>query len=161
MARQIMAISPAPGHRSMGNVLVQEKKFAEAEKEFLEMVKADVNFSPVLATFYLNQKKFDNAFAMFDEALRKNPHDMGFVYQLGKASALSGLRLEQGEEYLKKYLAYTPKQNEPSHAGANMRLAQIYEKRGNKPQARKMYETALAMDNTLKEAKEGLQRTSK
>lgn len=161
MARQVIALSPAPGHRSVGNILVKEQKIAEAEKEYLEMVKADANFTPVLANFYMNQKKFDNAFAMIDEALKKNPQDMGSVYQLGKTSALSGSRLDQGEECLKKYLGYTPKPNEPSHAGANMRLAQIYEKKGNKAQAKKMYETALALDGTLKEAKEGLLRTSK
>jgi Tfp pilus assembly protein PilF len=56
---------------------------------------------------------------------------------------------------------YTPKQNEPSHAGANMRMAQIYEKRGNKTEAKKLFEAALKQDNTLKEAKEGLDRVSK
>jgi hypothetical protein len=48
-----------------------------------------------------------------------------------------------------------------SHAGANMRLAQIMEKGGKKSEAKKLYETALKADATLKEAKEGLERVSK
>jgi hypothetical protein len=74
---------------------------------------------------------------------------------------MSGQKLDVGEKYLLKYLAYHPKENEPSHAGANMRLAQIKEKRGNKPEAKRLFETALKMDPNLKEAKDGLERVSK
>ena len=83
------------------------------------------------------------------------------VYQIGKTSALSGLKLERGEECLKKYLTYKPKQNEPNHGGANMRLAQIKEKQGKKAEAKKLFELALQLDPALKEAKEGLERVSK
>jgi tetratricopeptide (TPR) repeat protein len=86
---------------------------------------------------------------------------MGSVYQYGKTSALSGKQLDGGEQCLRQYLNYQPKANEPSHAGAEMRLAQILEKRGNKPEAKKMYEAAIKKDNSLKEAKEGLVRVSK
>lgn len=161
MARQIMAISPALGHRSMGNILLQEEKVDAAEKEYLEMVKADASFSAGLGNFYLNQKKFDKAFALFDDALKKNPQDMGAVYQLGKTCALSGQRLDDGEACLLKYLNYVPKPNEASHAGANMRLAQVYEKKGKKAEAKLKYETALKLDNNLQEAKDGLSRVSK
>jgi len=161
MARQITAINPAAGHRSMGNLLVQEEKIEAAEKEYLEMVKADPAFFQGLGNFYVNQKKFDKAFALFDDAIKKSPQDMTTVYQLGKTCALSGQRLDYGEECLLKYLNYTPKPNEASHAGANMRLAQIYEKKGRKADARVKYETALKLDKNLQEAKEGLNRVSK
>ena len=78
-----------------------------------------------------------------------------------KIDNLNKQKLDRGEECLKKYLTHTPAQNEPSHAGANMRLAQIKEKRGNKAEAKKLFETALKMDGSLKEAKEGLERVSK
>lgn len=161
VARQIIVLNPARGHREMGNVLVREKNFVEAEKEYLEMVRIDPSTTAGLATYYMNQKQFDKAFSLFEEAVKKNPQDMGSMYQIGKTSALSGQKLDRGEECLKKYLTYSPKQSEPSHAGANMRLAQIYEKRGKKDEAKKLYETALKLDDNLKEAKEGLQRTSK
>lgn len=161
MANQIKAINPAQGHRAMGIVMTKDKKFAEAEMEYLEMVKVDPAFMPVLSNFYVNQKQFDKAFALYEELVKKNPSDMGLLYQIGKTSAVSGMKLERGEECLRKYLTYSPKQNEPSIAGANMRLAQIYEKRGQKADAQKLYKTALSMDSKLKEAEEGLQRTSK
>ncbi|MCU0419567.1 MAG: tetratricopeptide repeat protein [Cyclobacteriaceae bacterium] len=161
MANQIKKIKPAEGHRQLGNIYYREKKFAEAEKEFLAMVKADATYQSGLASFYANQKQYDKAFALFQETLKTKPDDMSTVYQYGRLSALSGQQLDQGEAHLKRYLAYSPAKNEPTHAGAHMRLAQIYEKRGNKSEAKKSFETALKMDNNLKEAKEGLARVSK
>lgn len=161
MARQIMAINPAQGHRSLGNLYVREKNLVAAEKEYLEMVKLDPTLSPFLGNFYVNQQLYDKSFAFFDDALKKNPQDMSSVYQFGKTSALSGQRLDEGEQCLLKYLAYTPKQNEPSHAGANMRIAQVYEKKGRKAEAKQKYETALKMDGNLQEARDGLSRVSK
>jgi tetratricopeptide (TPR) repeat protein len=161
MAKQIMAINPAQGHRSMGNLYVREKNLVAAEKEYQEMAKLDPTLSPALGNFYVNQKLYDKSFAFFDDVLKRNPQDMSAVYQFGKTSALSGQRLDEGEQCLLRYLVYTPKQNEPSHAGANMRLAQVYEKKGRKAEAKQKYETALKMDGKLQEAKEGLERVSK
>lgn len=161
MANQIKKIKPAEGHRQLGNIYYREKKYAEAEKEFQAMVKADASYQSGLANFYANQKQYDKAFALFDETLKAKPDEMSTIYQYGRLSALSGQQLAQGEAYLKRYLGYSPSKNEPTHAGAHMRLAQIYEKRGNKSEAKKSFETALRMDNSLKEAKEGLARVSK
>lgn len=161
VAKQIVSLNAAEGHRQLGAIYVHEKKIAEAEKEFQEAVKINADYVSVLANFYTNQKQYDKAFAMFEEALKKNPDDYVSIYQVGKTAALSGQRLDRGEECLKKYLARTPAQNEPSHAGANMRLAQIKEKRGSKADAKKLFETALRLDGNLKEAKEGLERVSK
>jgi tetratricopeptide (TPR) repeat protein len=160
-AKEIMKVNVAEGHLQMGNIYVKEKNIPEAEKEFLEMVKADPAYLSGLAGFYTNQKQFDKAFALFEEALKRNPQDMRVNYQLGRTSAVTGLKLERGEECLRKYLSYTPKSNEPSLAGANMRLAQIVEKKGNVTEAKKLYETAIKLDANLKEAQDGLQRTSK
>lgn len=160
-AREIIALSPAEGHRVLGSVFSREKKLAEAEKEYLEAARLDPQYKTSLAGFYIGQQQWEKAFVLFDEALKKNPDDMQAHYQTGRTSAISGVRLEQGEASLRKYLLYTPKANEPSLAGANMRLAQILEKKGNKAAARKHYETAVKLDGTLKEAKEGLDRVSK
>lgn len=161
VAKQIVALNPAEGHRQLGNVYLSEKKPTEAEKEFIEAVKINPDYVSLLANFYTNQKQYDKAFSLFEEAIKKNPEDYTSIYQVGKTSALSGQKLERGEECLKKYLTHTPAQNEPSHAGANMRLAQIKEKRGQKAEAKKLFATALKLDGSLKEAKEGLERTSK
>jgi len=161
VAKQIIGLNAAEGHRQMGNVFLHEKKTVEAEKEFLEMVKADPNYVSGLANFYVGQKQYEKAFSLFEDALKKNPEDYNSIYQIGKTAALSGQKLERGEDCLKRYLVHTPLQNEPSHAGANMRLAQIKEKKGQKGEAKKLFEAAIKLDGNLKEAKEGLERVSK
>lgn len=161
MANEIKKIKPAEGHRQLGNIYYREKKYAEAEKEFIAMIKIDATLTPGLANFYVLQKQYEKAFTLFETSLKQNPDDMLATYQIGKLSAVSGQQLDRGEACLKKYLTYTPQKNEPSHAGANMRLAQIMEKRGKKSDAKLLYELALKGDATLKEAKEGLARVSK
>lgn len=160
-ARQIVKLDPALGHRQLGIIYEHEKKIPEAEKEYLAMVAADAKYQIVLINFYTLQSKPDKAFALLDQLLQKNPDDMISAYQYGKVAAISGKQLDRGEQYLKKYLAYTPKQNEPSHAGAYLRLGMIWEKRGNKPEAKKNYQAAVKLDKSLKEAQEGLSRVSK
>lgn len=160
-AKQIITLNAALGHRAMGNILLREENAVGAEKEYLEMVKADAALTSVLGNFYIAQKQYDKAFSFFEELVKKNPADILSVYQIGKVSAISGKQLDRGEQCLKQYLSYKPKENEPSLGGATMRLAQIYEKRGNKTEAKKLFETALKLDRTLVEAKEGLERVSK
>lgn len=157
-ADKIKKINMAAGCQSKANVYASEKKIDLAEKEWKEAVKADPNFFSGLIQFYTNQKMFTQAFAALDDNLKKSPDNMSFVYQYGRTSAISGERLQQGEEYLKQYLTYKPKENEPSWAGANMRLGQIKEKQGNKPEAKKYFQIAVQLDSNLKEAKEGLDR---
>ncbi len=161
MANEIMKLKPAEGHLQLGNIYYKEKNYTAAEKEFIMMAKLDPAYQGGLANYYLNQKQFSKAFDLFEESLKKNPDDMLAIYQLGKTSAISGERLDRGEACLKKYLIYQPKRNEPSHAGAQMRLGQIAEKKGNKAEAKKLFTEALKGDASLKEAKEGLERVSK
>lgn len=157
-ARGIMKINKTEGYRALATVYERQEKWAEAEKQYVEAAKTDPVMTYTLANFYIRQKKFDKAFALFDDMQKKEPNNMLVIYALGRLSALTGQRLDQGEANLLQYLAYQPKQNEPSHAGANMRLAQIKEKKGNKAEAKKLFETALKADPNLKEAKEGLER---
>lgn len=99
--------------------------------------------------------------ALLDEALKTAPDNYLYHYWYGKSSAITGLKLEQGEASLKKYLSHTPGGDEPPHAGAYMRLGQIQEKQGKKSEARKHFEMALKLDPKMKSAQEGLERTSK
>lgn len=157
-ADKIKSIKLAEGCRAKGNVYASEKKYAEAEREMKAAVTADETYFPVLIQFYTNQKKYTSAFTALEENLKKSPDNMGLIYQYGRTCAISGEHLTQGEAYLKRYLNYKPKDTEPSIAGANMRLGQIKEKQGNKTEAKRFFETAVKLDPSLKEAKEGLDR---
>lgn len=157
-ARGIMKIKKAEGYRALGIVNERQEKFGEAEKNFVAAYKEDSLYIYNLSNYYQRRKQNAKAFALFEDVIKNDPTDMLAVYQVGKLSAVSGEKLDLGEKCIVQYLKYQPKENEPTHAGANMRLAQIKEKRGNKAEAKKLYETALKMDASLKEAKEGLER---
>lgn len=103
----------------------------------------------------------NEAFPLLDEALKKTPDHHLYNYWYGKSSAMTGLQLDRGEDCLQKYLTFTPKEGEPSIAGAYMRLGQIKEKKRSNPEAKKNYEMALKLDSNLKGAREGLGRVSK
>lgn len=157
-ARAIMKINKAEGFRAMGILYQHQEKLVDAEKQFAQAYQEDPLFAYVLIDFYVEQKKFDQAFAIAEGALKGNPADIVSQYEFGKISGLSGQKLEQGEPYLLKYLSYQPKQNEPSHALANLWLGQIKERSGDKAEAREYYEKSLALNAGVGEAKEGLKR---
>lgn len=160
-AAAIKKLNEADGHRAYGLIYTKQEKYADAEKEYLLAYKANPAYTNPVINFYLNRKQYDKAFAFLEEALKSQPDNMLLVYQVGRTSAITGEKLDRGEQCLVRYLSYTPGQNEPSHAGAQMRLGQIYEKRGNKAEAKKRYEAALKQEPSQKEAKDGLARVSK
>ena len=157
-ARTIMKIKKAEGYRALGVVNERQDKWSEAETNFMQAYHHDVSYYNHLSNFYIRRKQYDKAFAITEEAIKRNQEDMLAAYQMGRICAASGQKLDVGESCLIKYLAYQPKADEPRHAAANMRLAQIKEKKGNKPEAKKFYEAALKLDPSMKEAKEGLAR---
>jgi tetratricopeptide (TPR) repeat protein len=161
VSNEIAKIDVAEGHRARGSIYSGQEKFDEAEKEYLAAYKLKPQLIGQLSAFYISRKQYDKSFRLAEEAAQKDPSNMSLIYIIGRTSAISGQRLDRGEECMKKYLAYQPKENEPSHGGAHMRLGQIYEKRGIKAEAKKSYEAAIKMDPTLKEAKDGLERVSK
>jgi len=90
-----------------------------------------------LGGFYgANDKNFPTAFAELESAIKLDPTYMPAWFRIGQGAALSGTNLPRGEEALKKYLAYRPKENEPGLVAAWYYLGSIYEKTGRKPEAR-------------------------
>lgn len=160
-AKVIAKYNEADGHRAMGVVYYRQEKFAEAEKEYILAHKTNPTYTGPITTFYINRKEFDKAFTFLEGASKADPNNYALIYAIGRTSAVSGQNLDRGLECLNKYLAYQPKPNEPSHAGAHMRIGQIMEKKGDKAEARKRYEIAIKGDPTLKDAKDGLARVSK
>jgi len=66
-----------------------------------------------LAILYVADKKMVEAFALYDEALRADPDDYTTLYQLGRLSAMTGQRLEQGLVNLRKCLTLPVPPNQP------------------------------------------------
>lgn len=160
-AEAIRKSNEADGHRAYGRVYEKQELFDKAEQEYKAAYKANPLYTNPLVNFYTSRKQTDKALNFLEELMKTDPNNMLLQYQYGRTTAITGQRMDKGEQCLTKYLGYTPKENEPSHAGAQMRLAQISEKFGRKAEAKKRYEASLQLDPSLKDAKEGLARVSK
>ena len=104
--------------------ITQSKEYADAIREQPDSPKAHSYLGQYLVN---TEKNYPAAFAEFEAALKLDPNYMAGFYHLGRTSALANTNLARGEEAMKKYLAYTPKENEPPLANAYFYLGGIYE----------------------------------
>jgi Tfp pilus assembly protein PilF len=163
-AKEIKAIDPVVGHRAYAFIYSQQSKLDLANKEYVDALreqpksgKAHSFFGQYLAS---TEKNYPAAMAELETALKIDPTYMPALYHLGRIAALAETNLGRGEEALRQYLAYTPKENDPSLASAHSFLGAVYEKEGKKAEARQAYEAALKLNPTLKTPAEGLKRVS-
>jgi tetratricopeptide (TPR) repeat protein len=150
------------GHRAYARLYIRQKKLDLARKEYVDAVREEPSSAQArvaLGAFYaMNEKNFAPAFTELDAALKLDPDYMPAWFRLGQAAAVSGTNLPRGEDALKKYLAYRPKDNEPGRVSAWYYLGSIYEKQGRKAEARTAYANALSINPRWKEAREAANR---
>lgn len=147
------------GAQAFATIHMNQKDFAAAERELKEAIQkapADPRPRVVLASIYQGQEKWDAAFETLEAALKADPDNWDALYQVGRTAALSGKRLDRGEECLKRYLTHIPSEDQAPLANTHFRLGMIYEKKANKALARAEYQAALKLDPDLKDAKEAL-----
>jgi len=163
-AKAIQPVDPLVGHRAFAFIYSQQKHPDLAKKEYLDAIQEQPKSPKPHSYFGLYlanvEKNYAAAFAEFDAALKLDPKYMPAFYHLGRTAALADTNLARGEESLKKYVGYAPKENEPPLARAHYYLGAVYEKEGKKAEAKQSYETALKLNPTLKEASEALKRVS-
>lgn len=161
-AQAIKALDPLLGHRAYAFVYLKQQKPDLAKREFTEALREQPTSAK--AHCYLGQhlvnveKDYAEAFATFETALKLDPAEMPAYYYLGRTAALANANHARGADAMRRYLATTPKDNEPPLANAHLRLGQIYEKSGRKAEAVHQYQSALKLDPSLKEASEALKR---
>ena len=163
-ARAIKAMDPVVGHRAYAFIYSQQKKLDLAKKEYVDAIREQPD-SPKAHSYFgqylVNaEKNYSAAFEEFETALKIDPQYMAAFYHLGRTAALGDTNLSRGEESLKKYLGYTPKEKEPTLANAHYFLGTIFEKQGKRADAKRSYEAALKLNPTLKDASEALKRVS-
>lgn len=112
----------------------------------------------ILAQLYVSEKKYPEAFALFDAVLKASPDNYLALYSVGRTAAQTGQHLDLGEKCLRRCLALTPAPSEPGHAPVNWRLGNLAERRGDQTAARAFYETALKLDSAFKQAADALAR---
>ena len=159
-ARAIKAIDPVVGHRAYAFIYLQQKKPDLAKKEYVDAIREQPRSAKAhsfLGQYLTNtEKNYTAAFIEFETALKVDPSYMPAFYHLGRTASLANTNLARGEEGLKKYVAYTPKENEPALANAHYFLGTVYEKEGKKADAKQSYQAALKLNPSHKKAAEAL-----
>jgi tetratricopeptide (TPR) repeat protein len=159
-AAEIGKLNPMRGHIELGALLEREKDAGGAEREYTAGVAAMPDSAAgayALGSFYQRQKRWDDAFAVYDRVLQANPSDGLARFNYGRAAALSGKNLDRGVRELESLMA-DPPQIWPaaSVAAAHFRLGSIYEQQGKKELARGQYEEAVKRNPKNEDAKKAL-----
>ncbi len=160
-AEAVYKIDPIEGHRAKATVYNRKEDYDLAEQEYVQMAKLDDRYLYTLGLFYQGRQKFEHAFQAFEDSWTKTEDNYASLYQIGRNSALSGLKAERGIECLTIYLEEDRGENLPSHSAAKSRMAMIYEKQGNITKAKSLYEEALKDDPKMNLAQDGLKRIKK
>ncbi|MEA2417533.1 MAG: hypothetical protein QOI58_4190, partial [Thermoanaerobaculia bacterium] len=124
--------------------------------EFPKSARAHID----LGVSYIGQKNFKAAGDEFELAVKVDPAYMPGYFRLGQISALTSSNYARGEELLRKYLAYAPKEDEPSLARTHYWLGQIFEKQGKKVEAKASFAMSLKLNPNQKDVAEALKRVS-
>jgi len=108
------------------------------------------------AALYVADKKYAEAFAVYDEILKDAPDDYAMLYQVGKLADTTGQELDRGLAALKKCLTISPPGDPRGYVPAHWRIGNILAKKGDKVAARAAYEAALSGDPAFTLATEAL-----
>jgi hypothetical protein len=100
-----------------------------------------------MAGAFILRRQWDKGFAVFDSLLARHKQPLAVHYQIGRLSAMSGARLDEGERSLREYVAAQPPPGAPSVATGYWRLGMILEKKGDRAGARRAYESGLALES--------------
>jgi tetratricopeptide (TPR) repeat protein len=157
----ITALNPYQGQLQSAAIAENQKDSVAAERILRDLAAAFPDSSTPsvrLATYYANQKRYDDAFRVLEERLRRSPNDGSALYQLGRTAALSGAKLDQAQLALNQYVKMPHKRGAPSIAAAHWRLGMVVEAKGDTKTAKAEYERALRLDPKLTGAKASLDK---
>ena len=110
------------------------------------------------AGLYTSDKKFAEAFAVYDEVLKDAPDNYSALYQVGKLADTTGQELDRGLAALQKCLTLSPAADSRGYAPAHWRIGNILARKGDKTGARAAYDAALKLNPKFSEAIESLKK---
>jgi len=139
----------------------QHANYGLAEKYASEALQANpdrISAYVWLAQALVKQNRHHEVPAILAKAEVAVPDNLAPYIIAGRTMLQQGTDLQTAETYLRKYLTQPPEPGWPPHAGARWSLGLLYEKRGEKAQARGEMEAALRLMPDYEPAKRDLKR---
>jgi tetratricopeptide (TPR) repeat protein len=131
----------------------------------IEVTNKQISHNDTTASIYLRRgdafqraELFDEAMEDYIKVLSMDSSMYGVHYQIGRLAAVSGTKLELGEESIKKFNSKSELFDEVTLAWAHFRLGTIYEHKKENELAKREYEITLQLDKNHQEAKQALAR---
>jgi len=132
------AVELNPNHLDARSALVQYYLQApqflggsesKAEDQANEIAKRDAaGGHRAFALIADHRKDYKTELSELEAAVALDPKDMDSLFEIGRVAAVSGFDLQRGDEALKKYLAHTPRGDEPPLDRAYYWAAKIRER---------------------------------
>jgi tetratricopeptide (TPR) repeat protein len=137
-AERVLALDPGRGHILLGELAQREKNIDEAEAQFRRAMAADaggLRGRRALSEFFVSRKRYAEARTLWTEARGVNLPGAVPGYELAGIALASGEGLGPALEDLEAALPRAEPGGEPSPAEVHERLARVYQKLGNRPEA--------------------------
>jgi tetratricopeptide (TPR) repeat protein len=147
-ADEIIKLNSAEGNMAWGVIWQSEKKNELAEKKYQAAVTQapdSIRYYYALARFYETIPNIDKAVETYQSTVKKFPGNRQAYLQIGRITANSGKRMEEGEKSLNEFIRLTTDKNDRSLANAYYYLGLIEKKKGNNANAKKHIELALKL----------------
>jgi tetratricopeptide (TPR) repeat protein len=160
-AAEIRRRDSLKGYQAAGKIAESEKRFEAAEAEY---EKAQREFPQKKEPYFwraslaAKQKQYGRGFDILESLLKAQPGDETIYFTIGRYGAQTGERLDRAEECLKHYLGHEPGKDEPALSSTHYQLGVLYDKKGDRPAARREWQQALSLDPNHSGAKEALAR---
>jgi tetratricopeptide (TPR) repeat protein len=154
----------ATGHWIQARLAEKEGNFDFAEKEFKDAIATSggrSNYWLSLASFYRRRARLNEMEDAITKAVNAQTKSSNLFFDAGKLLYRAGRNFPQAAQLLGKYLAGKEKSEDAPAFEAHFMLGQIREKQGNKAEAAREYQAALALARDYKQAREALARLNK
>jgi tetratricopeptide (TPR) repeat protein len=144
-ANELEKLSKVDGYLAKGYVYEYNNEPQLAEKYYKMAIKEGGSLTcyEKLTNFYEKQKQPEKAIANIEDNQKANKRN-ALHYQIGKVAAEYNIDLAKGESCLQTYLKNYSAEDGVPKAWANYRLAQIYKHKGQKTEALKYIDLAIA-----------------
>ncbi len=160
-AAEITCLDPVLGKIAEGTLASADKRPDAAEAALREAVKLgpdNARAHMALAGMLQRQERWDDLRGLWQELLARQPEQALARYQLGRAAAITGQRLDEGLAHVDAFIAAGVVPADLSMPAAHWRRGQILDKLGRRDEAIAALKLAVADPQMQRQAQPDLDR---